>query len=377
LQAEWQREQRAAPAAAVVPRGRSTERLAVGLRMQAQAVALGSEQAGAPTRPADAQHMFLRRVYLTVQAQLGADWMALMTYDFASGGYDDAIVQWRARPDLTFDFGLRKVSTAYEERASSGDLRGLERSGVTRYFVEPNNGRRLGAASYRLGVFADARRALGGDVALVYGAAVTNPERSENFTIAAAAGDGGTNRPAAWGHLGLTGAWRRGPGRWAAGITGGWLPDQGGRLAGSGAAGQDLGLFTAYADFTAGRVSFLGEYLTARVAQGRVAGGAAEPAGFFLQPALRFAAAWEAVLRFEHLDTDGRGVTLPDVVRSAPATSLMNSFTGWYLGTNWYLRGNDLKYQLGLVYGKTEDAVGGGAAAARTRGVRSQLQVQF
>ncbi len=74
-----------------------------------------------------------------------------MTYDFTSDGYDDAFFDWRANPDLTFNLGLRKVNVAHEERASSGNIRGLERSAVTRYFVESNNGRRLGAASYRVG----------------------------------------------------------------------------------------------------------------------------------------------------------------------------------------------------------------------------------
>lgn len=377
LQAEWKRASRAAPVAEVVPRGRSTERLAVGLRMQAQAVVLGAEVGGTPVRPPPVQHAFLRRVYLTLQAQLSPNWTALMTYDFASGGYDDAIVQWKARPDLTFDFGLRKVSTAYEERASSGDLHALERSGVTRYFVEPNNGRRLGAASYRLGAFVDGRRTLGGATTLVYGLALTNPERSENFSVAAGSGDAATNRPASWANLGLTGTWSRAKGRWSAGVTGGLLPDQGGRGATGPGSGADLSLYSVYADIVCGRVSLLGEYLAARVERGRAAGGDAAPAGFFLQPGLLLTPNWEAVLRFERLDTDGRGVTLPDVVRSAPATPMMNSFLGWYLGTSWYLRGNDLKYQLGLVYGKTEDTTGGGPAVARTRGVRSQLQVQF
>jgi hypothetical protein len=41
------------------------------------------------------------------------------------------------------------------------------------------------------------------------------------------------------------------------------------------------------------------------------------------------------------------------------------------------LRGNDLKLQLGAVYGKTRDTVTGAAAEAETIGVRSQMQVQF
>jgi hypothetical protein len=55
----------------------------------------------------------------------------------------------------------------------------------------------------------------------------------------------------------------------------------------------------------------------------------------------------------------------------------MNRSSEWYAGFNLYLKGNDLKYQLGLVSAKTNDQVTGGAAEAKTTGVRSQLQVQF
>ena len=55
----------------------------------------------------------------------------------------------------------------------------------------------------------------------------------------------------------------------------------------------------------------------------------------------------------------------------------MNTFIEWYAGANWYLRGNDLKFQLGGVYGETRDTVTGAAAEAKAVGVRSQVQLQF
>jgi hypothetical protein len=55
----------------------------------------------------------------------------------------------------------------------------------------------------------------------------------------------------------------------------------------------------------------------------------------------------------------------------------MNKAIEWFGGANWYLRGNDLKYQLGVVYGKTKDTVTGAPAAAKVLGVRSQMQLQF
>src|SRR5204863_8285760 len=129
-------------------------------------------------------HAFLRRMYLTLKAGVGGNWGAKFTYDFAGGSYDYAIIQWKPTADLSFDFGLRKVNVGYEERSSSGNLKSIERSGVTRYFVESNNGRRLGAASYRIGAFLDGKRTLSNNLGLVYSAAITNPERNESFAAA-------------------------------------------------------------------------------------------------------------------------------------------------------------------------------------------------
>ena len=55
----------------------------------------------------------------------------------------------------------------------------------------------------------------------------------------------------------------------------------------------------------------------------------------------------------------------------------MNKFDEWYAGANFYLRGNDLKFQLGALSGKTTETVTGAPAEAKTVGVRSQLQIQF
>ena len=144
-------------------------------------------------------------MYLTLKAGVGGDWGAQFTWDFASGYYDDAFISWVPNPDLQFNFGLRKVAVAYEERFSSGNLKGLERSGATRYFVEGNNGRRLGAASYRIGAFLDGKKELNSTTNLVYTAAITDPERSETAADAAAAGDSTTNRVALWSTVGLYG----------------------------------------------------------------------------------------------------------------------------------------------------------------------------
>lgn len=376
IRADLVRENNTVPSHAMAG-NKSTDRLSVGMRMQAQYAGLGTDTGGATSQPAPTNHFFLRRMYLTLKAGVGGDWGATMTYDIASGGYDDAIIEWKPTPDLAFNFGLRKVNVAYEERVSSGNIKAIERSTVTRYFVESNNGRRLGAASYRIGAFVDGKRQLRGDTYFVYSSAVTSPERNETFSGASAAGDNTSNRLAVWGNTGITGRFRNGT--WLAGVGAGYLPDQGGFGTANLGRGFDLKLYSTYADVTAGPFGLMAEVLAADVDRGSaLAGNAnARPWGFYLQPSLLLTESLEAVVRFSYLDTDHRGVNLSDTLRSAPGGGVMNLMSEWYAGANWYLRGNDLKYQLGFVYGKSRDSVAGAPAEAKSVGVRSQMQLQF
>jgi phosphate-selective porin len=358
--------------------GKSTDRLSVGMRMQLQYANLDTDIRGVAIGPPATDHFFTRRMYLTLKAGLGT-WGAVMTYDFAGGSYDDAFVEWKANADLSFNFGLRKVNVGYEERASSGNLKSIERSGVTRYFVEANNGRRLGAASYRIGAFLDGKRDVVSDVvSVVYSAAVTAPERNETFTLASASGDNTSNHVALWANLGLSHRLVN-ERSWIFGVGAGYLPDQGGFGAANLGRGFDLTLYSVYADMTFGRFGLMAEYLTANVERGRATpgNGNAWPRGYFIQPSLLLTETIEAVVRYQWLDSDARGVNLGDVVRSAPAGPTMNKFNEWYAGVNWYLRGNDLKFQLGGIYGETKETVTGAPAKAKTVGARSQVQLQF
>lgn len=375
LRADLVRDSNTIPAKAIGG-GKSTDRLSVGMRMQMQYASLDTDVKNAAFSPVATDHFFTRRMYLTLKAGVGGDWGATMTYDFAGGSYDDAIVEWKPTPDLSFNFGLRKVNVAYEERATSGNLKSIERSGITRYFVESNNGRRLGAASYRIGAFLDGKKEINQTLGLVYSAAITNPERDETFAGASAVGTNATNRKAFWANVGVTGKLANN-GTWIAGVATGILPDQGGVSNTNLGRGFDLNLYSAYFDLTYGRFGFLGEYLAAKIERGASATQDAKPAGFFLQPSFLLTETIEAVVRYQRLDTDSRGVNLGDVVRSAPAGATMNKFEEWYVGANWYLRGNDLKFQLGALSGTTKETLTGAPAEAKAVGVRSQMQIQF
>lgn len=360
----------------VIAEGKSTHRISLGMRMQLQHAYLDTDIEGPTADPAPTNHAFLRRMFFSLKAGVGTNWSALMTYNFAANGYHEAVIQWRPHADLTLDLGLRKVNVAYEELSTSGNLRAIERSGVTRYFVESNNGRRLGAASYRIGAFLDGRKQVTANHRLVYGVAITNPERNEAFNLASGAGDGSTNRAAVWGNAALTG-FLADNGRWLVGAGIGFLPDQGGREVEELGRGHGITLYSLHADVTSGRLACLAEFLSAEIERGASATRDATPRGWFLQPAYMIGDRFELVVRYQSLDTDGRSVTLADVVRSAPGSLPMNRFNEWYLGANWYFRGNDLKLQFGALHGETSGSPAGTPVAATTTGVRSQMQVQF
>lgn len=353
----------------VLAGGKATDRLSVGMRLQTQFASLNTNIAGAAD-PVATNHFFVRRVYLTLKAGLGS-WGTVFTYDFASSGYNDAIVQWKNRDgSLNFDFGLRKLNLGYEERASSGNIKAIERSSVTRYFVGSNNGRRLGAASYRIGAFVDGVKGR-----FVYSAAITNPERTENFTLASEPGNSANNNFAYSGNVGLAGKLTNG--NYLVGVGAGFFPDQGGAGNTNLGRGFDLALYSVYADVTMGRFGLMAEALVADVESGVAVGRDAKPVGFFIQPSLLVTDTLELVVRYGHVDSDGRGINLSDGIRSAPSGGTMNLLSEWYVGGNWYIKGNELKFQLGAVYGKSEDRPTGGPAEATAFGLRSQMQVQF
>jgi hypothetical protein len=375
IRADLGREQSAAPAE-VRAANKSTDRLSVGMRMQVQYAHLETDVRDAPIGPVATDHAFLRRMYLMFRARLGENWGAVLTYDFVNQGYDDAVIEWRPTTELAFKFGLHKVNVGYEERTTSGNIKSIERSSITRYFADSNNGRRLGAASYHVGVFLDGRKELTSSLDFVYGAAVTNPERSDNFTVAGSSGDSTNNRPAFWANIGLTGKLPN-KGTWNGGVGSGYLPDQGGAGVGNLGRGFNSRIYSAHLNIDAGRLGLLAEYFVTNVDRGASAAADARPRGFYVQPSLLLSETVEAVIRYAWLNSDHRGVTLSDVIRSAPGGGTMNMFNDWYAGANWYIRGNDVKFQLGAVYGKTRDTVNGAPAEAETVGVRSQMQLQF
>jgi hypothetical protein len=351
------------------------KKLTLSGRFQVQYAGFGESIDGAAANPVYTSHFLLRRMYLGAKADMANGWSGNLNYDFANASFDAAFIQWKQSDALAVDIGLRKAPIGLEEWAtSSGSLKAIERSPATRYFVESNNGRRLGAGSYRLGVYAGGTSGL-----LFYNVAVTNPERDEFSSLngnsdpgVQGAGSASTNTFAYWANGGIAGKITNGT--YKLGASAGYLPDQGGTVLG---AGNNLSVYSVYGVVTAGVFDLEGEYFWSHNQHGVSATRDADASAYWIQPAVKLTPNLEAVVRYSYVDSDGRGVNISDGIRSAPSGGTMDKMSEWFAGGNWYINGNDTKLQLGYIHGESKDKVTGGAAKAKTDGVRSQMQINF
>ena len=364
---------------AAIAKGKSTLGLTFSGRLQVQYAGFDTEAgaANSAARPNvdTASHFFMRRVYIGMDAVLAKSWSASFNYDFAGNSFDRAYIEWADKvgsQNFSIDVGLRKVNFGYEETLSSGSLDAIERSGATRYFVEDNNGRRLGGGSYRLGIFFDGNKSAssGKSTGIFYGAALTNPER---LTDASSLGTASTNTFAYWANVGYSG--KASSASYIVGLSGGYLPGQGAAAAApAGKRTADLSVGSIYGSLNIGDFTLKAEVLAAAIDSRASGVSDKSPWGAWIQPSYKINGNLEAVIRYSYLDSDERGVRVSDGVRSAGASATMHKLHEYYVGLNYYFVGNDVKLQLGYVGGR---GARDGYKSESTNGFRTQLQVNF
>ncbi|MDI1319031.1 MAG: porin, partial [bacterium] len=356
---------------ATISGGKSTSSLSIAGRLQVQYAGLSTNVDGVavnPNRPT--AHFFLRRIYLGAKANLGNGWSSSLNYDFAGSTFDEAKITWAQSDAFNLDIGFRKVPFGLEEwYTSSGSLKAIERSPATRYWVEGNNGRRLGAGSYRIGLYAGGKN----DAGFFYNVAVTNPERDESAAGVANAGSATNNNLAYWGNVGYKVTSTEGL-NYVFSASAGLLPDQGSKTFGT---GHDLTVYNAFAEINQGAWDLQLEYFGSSNQQGVSATQDSKSSAYSIQPSYKVGEFWELTTRYTYVDSDGRGVNLSDGIRSAPGGATMNNMSEWYFGFTRFFRGNDVKWQLGYIVGESNETIIGGTAHAKTEGVRSQMQVNF
>ncbi len=366
-----------APVSAGTSQSPNLARLAIAGRVQFQYAHLATDIDGPAADPATVNHLFLRRVRVSFRATFREGWSAHMNYDFGNANFDAAQIEKIFSPQLKLQAGYWKAPIGYEEYfTSSGELKAIERSTINRYFVESNNGRRLGAGKYRNGIWLLGNN--GGNLSWDF--AVTNAEaQGVAVSDALAQGSGANNQLAYWGSVAYQRPFAEAAGRLKLGATYGFLPDQGGRTVGT---GNDLAVWSAYFDWRYLNGSLIGEYMGSDNERGASATRDSQSDGWSLMATYRVTPRFEPVLRYSRIDSDGRGVQLGDGIRSAASGGTHDKMHEWFLGTNWYLLGDEAKHevrwQAGYIFGESSGIpITGAPAKATVQGVRSQLQLSY
>ena len=361
--------------AAVSPKEKTVKSLKVEGRLQTQYEYLSNNDGNTDPRST----FLMRRIFLGIGADLGAGWKADIVADFANakGNYlEKAYISKKFDYDFlngTADIGYRKTNFAVEEYTSSSKLLSIERSLATRYFAEGNDGRKLGIAGRHTGVFWNGNLSDKID-GLTYGIAVSTaynnsptgtPTDYTNGLMYTANVAYKTKIEGAKLEVGANAAYTNG-------------------MNVIGSKGYRYGeviAFNPYVKTSVMGVDIWGEFLLANVENGVSNGKDATPMGANIGAEYKFdigeLGKIAPTVRLSWLDTDGRGVKISDGVRDSNAANTFDSGESIYVGLNWYLQGNAVKYQIGYEYARFEGGYSASQRTADASAFRTQLQILF
>lgn len=365
----------------VTPKEKGVKSLKVSGRIQGQYEYIDNDEDGADL---SAKSSFLmRRIFLGAEADLGAGWKGELVADFANskGGYLEKVYISK-KLDFGFlngeaNFGYRKVDFAVEETTSSSKLLSVERSLATRYFAEGNDGRKLGLAGRHTGIYWSGKvNTVDG---LTYGLSVTGSYNNNPTSLPANAGNDllycanaayaaklDSVKIAVGANLAYTNGMN----------VDAFKPNRQGGVFG----------INPYVKASVDNLDLWGEFLLANVEDGIKSGSStkdATPMGANLGAEYKFDAGdlgkFAPTVRLSWLDTDGRGIKASDGVRDANAQTVYARGKSVYAGINWYIKGNDIKYQLGYEFAKLDGSPYGASTSgsANANAVRTQIQVLF
>ncbi len=368
---------------AITPKEKTTKSIKLIGRVQTQYENINvDEYSNGTSRSMEAKNDFImRRMFLGMDANLGSGWSALVIADLArsSDGYLEYAYITK-KLDYEFlkgaaDFGYKKITFAYEEYMSASKLLTVERSLATRYFSEGNNGRRLGFAGRHTGVYWSGKiDAIGG---LEYGASVTNsynnnptsvPQGADNSLMYAANVSYSTKIDNFAIKAGVNFAYTNGM-----------------NVAGTaGTSHQAVYGVNPYIAISAFGLDIWSDFLMAQVENGKNGYSQdAMPMGVNVAAEYKFDIGefgkLAPAVRYSWIDTDGRGIKMSDGIRNANASTTYNAGQSVYIGLNWYIIGNDLKFQIGYEWAQLNGSASNRHAAQHSdaNAVRAQMQVLF
>ncbi len=350
--------------------------------------------AGVETQAADLNNFMMRRLYLGAKVDVGAGFSGELVWNFGdnsnasststvtsnavnaggtpatttvatsttvrAGAADKAVVTFES--DLgKFDIGYQKVQFGQEENTSSSGLYTVERSMVTRYWAESNNGRRLGFGARHVGLHYSNKVVIGegGPGTLAYGAAIVDAVQGYNST--------GVNDYGYYGNVSFD--WK--PLGTTIGINYGLTPSAAASSSAVTALNGKIAMaegFNPYFKYVTGDLTVVGEYIVTALdaSSGTVASATGvdrDPSGYNLTLAYKLSENLEAVARYSALDTDGRGQQAGDGFRdvnTSPLTAATyDKSNSIFVGLNYYFNKNNAKIQFGYEKAKLEGRISG------------------
>ncbi len=327
--------------------------------------------AGVETQANDLNNVMMRRLYLGAKVDVGHGFSGELIWNFGdssqgtsgvrAGAADKAVVTYVSELGQ-FDLGYQKVQFGQEENTSSSALFTVERSMVTRYWAESNNGRRLGFGARHVGLHYSNKVVIGegGPGTLAYGAAIVDAVQGYNNT---GVNDFGyyANASFDWKPLGTT-----------VGINYGLTPSGATSTSGGAVTGVNGKIAMAeginpYFKYVTGDLTVVGEYIMTGIdASSTTTTNSGfldrDPSGYNITLAYKLSENLEAVARYSALDTDGRGQQVGDgfrdVVTTGTSGSTYDKSNSIFVGLNYYFNKNNAKIQVGYEKAKLEDKLG-------------------
>ncbi len=353
----------------------AVKRLTISGRVQVQYEGGSYEETtalGVTTEALSTSDFILRRMYLGAKADIGEGFSGELVWNFAdgsNGGEFDKAVFTSETKFGKWDIGYQKVQWGQEENTSSSAMGVLERSVVTRYWAEGNNGRRLGFGARHTGIHYSNRALFGGhgETDVKYGFSVVRADQNANFS----GNVSGANDLGLYGFASVAIK----PINLTIGVNVAENTHSGATTSSTTLAADSVKGYNPYLHWKSGDLTLLAEYIETDVT---TSGVTRTPSGYNLTGMFKASEKLELVARYASLDTDGRGVKASDGFRnlntSGTSGSTYQEAESFYLGVNYYFNGNSAKIQAGYEMADLS-AVSGATADADI--FRVQVQILF
>lgn len=366
-------------------------------RIQTQFESINVTGSGSKEYSLTRDDFIMRRVFLGVEADLGSGWSGTLITDLARGSDGQNYIEYvyiTKKIDYDFlqgavDFGYKKSFFGLEETTSASKLLTVERSIATRYWAERNNNTRLGIGGRYTGVYWNGKTPVKD---LDYGLLVAN---SYNDTFSSYSNTGrvansvASNIPNFYGcvsyKLPIDGVEIK--------VGSNFVYSSGGNATydtvSSKAINGTMYGANPYLTLNYEGLHVWTEFMITNVenAKGNQRQYEATPMGFNVAAEYKFDIGdfgkIAPAVRYSWLNTDGRGTSVSDGIRNTPSGSATyNSGQSIYVGLNWYINGDALKFQLGYEFARFNDVINT-TTFARSSGtadanvVRAQVQLLF